>query len=198
MSIYLHWEEREPTLEELIVLPKLNFQHMLTLKHILVSFFFTLKADLVLVKDASLMSGDRCSPRGRLPEWAPLLAQLPAAAWCRQMISRVRTELADPECYQSVVCRNAFSSIRETRGEFNNFSLNLFFNSILQLKCINCKKQELHLMAKNGASINSMFLSDFNTLNIAPPNKFSPGTLIYDLRSALDLLILTWFFCTSP
>lgn len=75
MSIYLHWEEREPVLEELIVLPKLNFQHMFTLNHILASFFFffILKANLVLVKDARLTGRVPFSPCRLLPKCAPLL-----------------------------------------------------------------------------------------------------------------------------
>lgn len=59
-------------------------------------FFFNLKANLVLVKDARLTSRVHCSPCRLLPKWAPLQAPLPAAASCRWMISRVRTELADP------------------------------------------------------------------------------------------------------
>lgn len=107
MSIYLHWEEREPVLEELIVLPKLNFQHMFTLNYILVFFvffFFILKANLVLVKDARLTGRAPCSLCRLLPQMCSSHAQLPAATWCREMISRVRTELADPvlHCYKGL------------------------------------------------------------------------------------------------
>lgn len=100
-SIYLHWEEREFTLEELTVLTKLNLFPTYVHSQPHSGFiFFILKANLVLVKDARLTSRIHCSLRRLLPRRAPLLEelppQLPAATWCRQTISRARTELADP------------------------------------------------------------------------------------------------------
>lgn len=100
-----------------------------------------------------------------------------------------------------ITSKSASSRITEKAKEgFIVLILNLFFNSILQVKC---KKRK-----KAGAVFD--FNSEKQCTNIQCLWKWTQNAehcssqeipskdLIYDVQSNPDLLILTWFFCKSP
>lgn len=95
MGIYLHWEEREHSLEELTALPKLNFQHMFALSHIRASFFYPVSkfgvSERYQTDEQSTALTAQTSAQANFSQ-----AQLSAAPSCRQMISRLKIDLTDP------------------------------------------------------------------------------------------------------
>lgn len=69
--------------------------------------------------------------------------------------------------------------------------LTLFFNSILQLKCIKCKKQEQHFNNEKWCINKQYFFKLFQYAGHGSSQQILSRHLIYDLKSNPHLLILT-------